>query len=284
MQIKPAAMRWEGGRWYRLQRLSRPADNAAMEAEPSNAEPPKRKRRLFQFSLRTLLIGVTLASVPMAWVSAKLYRVRCQRAAVAQLKAEGFEILLEGESPNRMGFFPATVPPGPEWLRKFLGDDFFAHVEWVVANSFDSRLRLSDDDARSIASFRELDWLCLSNVAEVTAERIEMFDGMADLEDLCLDRCEISDEAMPHISRHRRLTRLTLNETPITDKGVAYISNLTELTVLELRGTRASDAAVEYLMGLKSLQELDLRGTQVTSDGIKKLLAALPACKVEFGR
>jgi hypothetical protein len=43
-----------------------PADNAAMEAEPSKAEPPKRKRRWFQFSLRTLMIVVTLLAVAVA--------------------------------------------------------------------------------------------------------------------------------------------------------------------------------------------------------------------------
>jgi hypothetical protein len=35
-------------------------DNAAMQTEPTKADPPKRKRRWFQFSLRTLMIGVTL--------------------------------------------------------------------------------------------------------------------------------------------------------------------------------------------------------------------------------
>ena len=34
-----------------------------MEAEPSKAEPPTRKRRWFQFRLRTLLIGVTLVAM-----------------------------------------------------------------------------------------------------------------------------------------------------------------------------------------------------------------------------
>ena len=34
-----------------------------MEAEPPKAEPPKRKRRWFQFSLRTLLIVVTCIGV-----------------------------------------------------------------------------------------------------------------------------------------------------------------------------------------------------------------------------
>jgi hypothetical protein len=44
----------------RLPRLSAVGDNAVMQNEPSKAEPPKRKRRRFQFSLRTLLIGVAV--------------------------------------------------------------------------------------------------------------------------------------------------------------------------------------------------------------------------------
>ena len=33
-----------------------------MQSEPSKADPPKRKRRRFQFRLRTLMIGVTLVA------------------------------------------------------------------------------------------------------------------------------------------------------------------------------------------------------------------------------
>jgi hypothetical protein len=46
-----------------LLRLLALRDNAAMEIEPSNADPPKCKRRWFQFSLRTLLITVTVLAV-----------------------------------------------------------------------------------------------------------------------------------------------------------------------------------------------------------------------------
>jgi hypothetical protein len=38
-----------------------------MQTEPSEAEPPKRKRRWFQFSLRALLV-VTLLAVACAYV------------------------------------------------------------------------------------------------------------------------------------------------------------------------------------------------------------------------
>jgi hypothetical protein len=44
-----------------LLRLPAVGDNATMQAEPLKAESPKRKRRWFQFSLRTLMIGSTVA-------------------------------------------------------------------------------------------------------------------------------------------------------------------------------------------------------------------------------
>jgi hypothetical protein len=50
-----------------LLRLPAARNNAAVKAEPPQAEPPKPKRRRFQFRLRTLMIGVTLLAVPCAY-------------------------------------------------------------------------------------------------------------------------------------------------------------------------------------------------------------------------
>jgi hypothetical protein len=41
-----------------------------MEAELPKADPPKRKRRWYQFSLRTLMIGVTLFCAVLGAMSA----------------------------------------------------------------------------------------------------------------------------------------------------------------------------------------------------------------------
>jgi hypothetical protein len=51
-----------------------------MESEPTKAEPPKRKRRCFQFRLRTLLIGVTLVAVVCGYVAWQAKIVRERRA------------------------------------------------------------------------------------------------------------------------------------------------------------------------------------------------------------
>jgi hypothetical protein len=52
--------------------LPAPADTAVMEAEPTIAAPPKRKRRWFQFSLRTLLLGVTLVAAACGYLAPRV--------------------------------------------------------------------------------------------------------------------------------------------------------------------------------------------------------------------
>jgi hypothetical protein len=51
-----------------------------METEPPKANPPKGKRRWFQFRLRSLLIGVTLAAIPCGYVGWQAKIVRDRKA------------------------------------------------------------------------------------------------------------------------------------------------------------------------------------------------------------
>ena len=65
-------------------------NNAAMD-EPVRGTPPKRKRRWFQFSLRTLLIGVTLLAVQCAYVGWQAKIVRERNTMRAEMKRRGTE-------------------------------------------------------------------------------------------------------------------------------------------------------------------------------------------------
>ena len=91
-------------------------------------QPPKPKRRLFQFSLRTLLILVTLAAgLLMAWrVYVEPYRR--QRETMALVKELGGEY--------------KTEPGGPAWMRDWFGADNFQNIV-EISLSF---ARVSDED------------------------------------------------------------------------------------------------------------------------------------------
>jgi hypothetical protein len=115
-----------------------PKDNAAMEAEPPKADPSTRKRR-FQFSLRTLLIGVTLFAVPMGYVGQQAKIVR-ERKAVLERQRKHFSVIS----------VPANQTDHLSRLRRWLGD--LAFGQFVLDAS------ASDDDAEEIGrAFAEAD-------------------------------------------------------------------------------------------------------------------------------
>jgi hypothetical protein len=95
-----------------------------MQTEPPNADPPKRKRRWFQFSLRTLLIGVTLLAVPCAYVGLQAKIVRERKAHLQATQAThvgGWNIFV---------FARGDKTKAPTGIRLWLGDE--AHDSVIV--------------------------------------------------------------------------------------------------------------------------------------------------------
>jgi hypothetical protein len=60
-----------------------------MQTEPPKTEPPKRERRWFQFSLRTLMILVTLLAVACGYVAWQANIVRDRKAVLREIVANG---------------------------------------------------------------------------------------------------------------------------------------------------------------------------------------------------
>jgi hypothetical protein len=76
-------------------------------------------RRRFQFRLRTLMIGVTLLAVPMAFVAHEEQIVRERK-------------LLLNRAPV---FEPCDNWRGISWVRRMLGDEAVGIIQLVVASS-----------------------------------------------------------------------------------------------------------------------------------------------------
>jgi hypothetical protein len=77
---------------------------------------------------------------------------------------------------------------------------------------------------------------------------------------------------------------LHLGETRVTDAGLTHLLGLTVLQKLWLDGTTVSDDALATLVQLQSLRELHISETKITADGVTRLSAMLPRCRIVDGR
>src|SRR6185295_4098867 len=131
---------------------------------------PKPLRRWYQFGLSTLLIGLTLFSLPLGYIAWE--REQCRRGqqaieilghSLGQLRPEDF-----GEVGRRIN------PSGrPGWLKFILGDDQFREYEFIELGGES----VSDSDLRHLAAFPNLHGVLLG-VTNVTDEGVEHLRGL----------------------------------------------------------------------------------------------------------
>jgi len=162
------------------------------DADP-NAAQPKSRRRWYQYSLRTLLIVVTLAGCGFGWLGVKMREAREQRAAVDAIKKLGGYVVYDYESDSRGVRVPNATPPGPAWLRSILGDDCFRTV---------TEVNLNTDPA-------DADLECLRGFTSRVA--------------LGLGGERVTDAALEHLKGMTRLEMLELDSTLVTDAGAAKL-------------------------------------------------------------
>jgi hypothetical protein len=96
-----------------------------MESEPQKADLPKRKRRWYQFSLRTLLIGVTLLAVACAYVG---WQSKIVNERQSWLKEHSGLQLFQGEHVHIV-LVNGDKSKSPSFVRRWLGDKELAERE-----------------------------------------------------------------------------------------------------------------------------------------------------------
>jgi len=202
---------------------------------------PKPRRRWLQFSLRTLLIVVTVFCV---WMGITAKRARDQQQAVEAILAAGGVVNYEHQ-------LDRSDPPGPVWLRQLIGDEYFFSVNFV--------------------SFHK------GEVDDATMAAVSRLTGLTNL---LLQGANITDAQLVHLKGLTNLIQLDLSKTQVTDVGMVHLKSMTNLGVLKLISTKITNSGLMHLKGLTNLKDLRLYNTQVTDEGIKKLQQALPNCYI----
>lgn len=247
-----------------------------------------RRRRFLQFSLKTLLLLTFAVAVSCAWFKAKLDRKERERTAIAEIRKNGGTAgHVWRQWPPGPWSIDMKIPPGPKWLRKRLGDDFFSDVvavsvsgdqitaEWLthleplteMTVAHFTWTRITNDGVRYMTRFKKITELRLDRT--VTDDGLACLKEFPELKHLNLSGCSgVSDAALVHLKEITTLEALWLDETSVTDAGLVHLEGLSNLRDLNLRDTAVTDAGLHHLKGLAALERLWLVGTPTSDAGL----------------
>ena len=152
-------------------------------------------RRRFQFTIRSLLLLTLIVSTWGSWFGVEM------RAAKRQNEAVGVIEKLGGGVHYDWSGNPNPQPPGPAWLRRVLGEDFFATVDGAFLEGSQG----TDGDMENLKGLTQLRYLVLSDT-------------------------QVTDAGLEHLKRLPQLYILSLDSTQVTDAGLENLKGSLPLT------------------------------------------------------
>ena len=177
------------------------------------------RRCRLQFSLRTLLIGVTIFCILLSWYGNTVRRRIVCGLAVSAIEAQG------GKAEYRHG------PPsnGEQWMEVDLRG---------VPMLTDSGLVELAPHLQSLHDICDLQ--CLDLPSSIGDRGIEAISGLTGLLHLSLAETQITDAGLVHLGRMERLANLYLDGTRISDAGLPYLCAHKSLCDITLKRTQVS--------------------------------------------
>ncbi len=231
------------------------------------------KRRWLTFSLRTLFVAVTLVSAAMGYLVWKARTLREQSQIIADLQSIGHVTFA-----HEIGRVRPATPPGPEVLRRVFGN--YAFSELVQIQIDDERA--TDDTLARIATLPGTLSLILTS-DNITDRGLAHIARMSELSALELESRSVTADGYARL-RTVKLMALIFrgrnNRQRVDDSWILRLADLTRVRYLYLDDTRVTDAGLAELHRAKGLQGLWLSGTHATAEGVNRLQAALPNCKI----
>ena len=259
-------------------------------------------RRRFQFSLRSLLILVAVASLGMGLLVKPLNEYRRKQAEYRRKQAElrafklanrlGGEVMISlrsDEDPAEDGWadirFDGIRLDGVDLqdldgypgfrlglTNTSVSEEVVTHLR-VLRNLKYLDLSGSKVDDAALVRLKglpSLRGLILMNTS-ITDDSLRHLEGLVNVRSLFLDGTQVTGAGLSHLKSLSNLDVLSLRNTPVTDEGLEHLKELKRLAYLYLKSTRVTDAGLPHLKELRRLEFLDLTGTGVTDAGLPHL-------------
>ena len=201
-------------------------------------------RRLFQFSLRQMLLLTFFATIMVGLGAIWVEPYRAQDKALRSLVKLGCN-------------FEIRRSKGSIW-RQWLVEQVVGRRAFIDVTALDLRNATVDDVA------------------------FETIKSMRHLESLVADGVKVSEPSLRTVAACRRLKTLSLRYTNCNDETMKDVCQLSNLQELHLTGTRISDVSVDNMKALSQLQSAFVRWTDMSEAGAAQLNLALPNCTVHY--
>lgn len=262
---------------------------------------PRRRWRCWRFTLRGLLLFIAILSV---WLGSITHRARTQKQAVDAIQRLGGHVRYDYQQyapptapstdpkPDRrwhkynytkriaelLAEEAAYTPPGPEWLRALVGDDYFTSVVTVSL----SGAAVTNDVLAHVGRLSSVTTLHLNSTA-VDDEGIRRLAALAKLEELRLSHTRATGASLKFLQRSAgTLKRLFLDRTALSDQDLEHIRRFHNLEYLSLTGTSITDGAVAHLAQLTRLRRLDLYCCRISEGAVSDLRRKLPDTEINW--
>ena len=170
------------------------------------SDQSKPRRGWFRFSLRSMLLALTLLCI---WLGILASRASDQRQAVAAIRALGGRVLYDYQMPG------SGAPNDSNWLRGIMQHDFFANVVFVGLIGTDA----TNADLVHLQRLRKLEGLSLVGT-DLTDESLAQVAACTNLKTLDLRLTETTDAGLVHLQRLVKLQSLDISLLPLTPEGV----------------------------------------------------------------
>ena len=221
----------------------------------------KSSPRWLRFSMRTMLVVVSMICVALAvWVAP----VERQRRAVAAIEALD-------ERATYVENKRAIVSPFWRWLPQAYQNE--------VAEVSLTGTKVTDAELAHLGALTGLQKIRLYDTRLTDAGLVHL-KCLTKLKKLELSHNQVTDVGVAHLREMIGLQRLGLSGTQVTDAGLAQLQGLTGLQWLTLDQTQITDAGMSCLQRLTKLEVLSLRNTHVTGAGLAQLRETLPNCHI----
>ena len=240
----------------------------------------------YQYSLRTLMVGVTLCCVLFACAAGLIRSIRREAKSLAmqhemriELEHEGATVWTTSCKSYLLEWFAPQHPTEEIVAIAFEGaevtDGNLAVLERCrglskLATLSIRRCNLSDSALKHLVELRQVRRLDLSDTS-ISGEGLTYLRGMNKLWWLCLNNTAIDDESLRHIGELENLAVLEVSRTRVCGRGFQHLLGLTHLTYISASGNRLSDEGLRYLGQLRTVTTLHVDQSNIDDGGVQQL-------------